>query len=250
MKKHIVGILFSVSVNFFVVVSAAQAQASGTTEGTFSDFRFADVNKETQEELDTFEPSSDEIIEGEETSKLIFRRTDLTENRFDNFFEFIPTPFTNVQIGQPFVLGYFTYKNGRYFLNSESDNTRDLFVADLTVETDSEQPQFIQSLTKKIGLDITPNLGNPEQNADIIYFLDNPEYGSFRIYEDQEATVEILGLFGSLDLAGFGGVVSGQDTGFTTQSIERFPIPEPLTLLGTATAIGFAAIFKRKLSQK
>ncbi|WP_157867325.1 PEP-CTERM sorting domain-containing protein [Gloeothece citriformis] len=221
------------------------------SEGTFSNFRFSEVNKETQEEIDVFEPSSDEIIEGELTSKLIFRRTDLIEEReFDNFFEFSSTSLTNVEMGQPFVLGYFTYKNGRFFLNSDSDQIRTLFLADLTGKINSPQPQYSQSFTTKIGLDITPNIGNSLQNADIIYFLDYPEYGSFRIYEDQEATVEILGIFSSfnLNLAGFGNILSGEETGFTTSSIERFVIPEPFTLLGTATAICFGAIFKRKLS--
>ena len=42
---------------------------------------------------------------------------------------------------------------------------------------------------------------------------------------------------------------SGDDRGFTA-NVRAEPVPEPLTILGSATGVGFAAFFKRKHSKK
>jgi hypothetical protein len=42
---------------------------------------------------------------------------------------------------------------------------------------------------------------------------------------------------------------SGDGQGFTV-NIQAEPVPEPLTIFGSATGLGFAAFFKRKHSKK
>jgi hypothetical protein len=42
---------------------------------------------------------------------------------------------------------------------------------------------------------------------------------------------------------------SGDGRGLTV-NIQTEPVPEPLTILGSATGLGFAAFFKRKHSKK
>jgi hypothetical protein len=55
-------------------------------------------------------------------------------------------------------------------------------------------------------------LGNPgetlESCADYIYFTDSTGFGSFRVYEAWYGIVDILGVFGSLNLGGFGDVTA------------------------------------------
>ncbi len=82
---------------------------------------------------------------------------------------------------------------------------------------------FNQSLTEQITLNTTQNVvGDPaEENADIVYFSDFVEFGSFRVFEGATGTVQLLGRFsdGSLNFAGFGEVLSDPSTGFLNDSI-------------------------------
>lgn len=64
----------------------------------------------------------------------------------------------------------------------------------------------------------------------------------FRIVRDEDGN-ESLELISTGPY--FAGLPSGEIMFDTTDPIE--PIPEPLTILGTATALGFGAFFKRKL---
>jgi hypothetical protein len=52
------------------------------------------------------------------------------------------------------------------------------------------------------------------QSADILYCDGFQGIGSLRIFEQNAATVEVFGQFGSLDLASLGQVTSNAGTGF------------------------------------
>jgi hypothetical protein len=104
----------------------------------------------------------------------------------------------------------------------------------------------------------SPNLvGNtPEQDADFIYFTNRPDLGSFRVLENSTALVEVILQFNSLDLIGFGNVLTPQ-TGFLTASafdpvdsdfsIAPVPVPAALPLLGSAFGLfGLVRLRRRR----
>jgi hypothetical protein len=142
-----------------------------------------------------------------------------------NSFTFDGNPF-QTRLGEDFVLGTFTYTNGLVF----GSGVGSTYTTNLTISTNSPFaiPDLNNSLTALLFLSATENSGTPEQNADIIVFPNNSEFGGFRIFEGQTATVELLGRFGSLDLVGFGRVLSEPGTGF----VERISVPESSSVLG------------------
>jgi hypothetical protein len=182
-----------------------------------------------------------------------------------NFFKFDGTSFENVQIGQTFVLGTLSYKNGIGFIGLGLPGSIGAsYTSELKVSSSSSTTSpfnFNQILTEQIRLDITYNsfvvdgvlfVATPEQAADILYFPNRPELGSFRIYENSTGTVEVLGRFGSLQLAGFGNAVSG---GFVYPTISPIPnapavsVPESGNIAGLVaiSIVGAASTLKRKL---
>ncbi len=72
--------------------------------------------------------------------------------------------------------------------------------------------------------------------ADYIYFRDAAGFGSFRVWEGFYGSVEIMGLFGSLHLAGFG-TVTGVGFADVTTGILGNPIPP--SVLPPSLQVGF-----------
>ena len=219
----------------------SQPVGSGVTNGVFNsldligapDITYPDVNGIGTNQLDFSLPDS-----------------------APSFFKFDGTSFENVQVGQTFVLGTLSYKNGLGFIGG---HTSELAVSSSSSTTTPFD--FNQILTEQIRLDITYNFllvdgvifdATPEQQADILYFPNRPELGSFRIYENSTGTVEVLGRFGSLELAGFGNAISG---GFVDPTIDPIPtapavsVPEPSSILSFLAlgTLGAASTLKRKL---
>jgi len=219
----------------------SQPVGSGVTNGVFNsldligapDITYPDVNGIGTNQLNFSFPSFD-----------------------SNFFKFDGTSFENVQVGQTFVLGTLSYKNGLGFIGG---HTSELAVSSSSSTTTPFD--FNQILTEQIRLELTPNFllvdgvifdATPEQQADILYFPNRPELGSFRIYENSTGTVEVLGRFGSLQLAGFGNAISG---GFVDPTIDPIPtapavsVPESRNIAGllAISIVGAASTLKRKL---
>ncbi|MFM2026128.1 MAG: hypothetical protein RLZZ339_843 [Cyanobacteriota bacterium] len=192
---------------------------------------------------------------------------DFSFPNFDpNFFKFDGTSFENVQVGQTFVLGTLSYKNGIGFIDGGLPGRIGAsYTSELKVSSSSSTTtpfNFNQFLIEQIRLDITYNFIlvdglisrdiTPEQAADILYFPNRPELGSFRIYENSTGTVEVLGRFGSLELAGFGNAISG---GFVDPTIDPIPnapavaVSESGNIAGllAISIVGAASTLKRKL---
>ena len=122
---------------------------------------------------------------------------------------------------ETFVLGELTFKNDVRGSNSNEEFSG-TYATDLTIFTNSpissNQGNFNDVLIEQINLDITQDTfgEDRQQNPDIISFADNPEFGSFHVYEGKKGTVELLGEFdndGNLSFAGFGEVLA-ETTGF------------------------------------
>ena len=184
-----------------------------------------------------------DIIEGEGTSKLLF------QSRFQppNSFTFEGASFNDAEIGETIVLGTLSYENGIVLsLFGNSNPLPDFYTSNLTISSNSPNLtpfDFNQSLTELLTLVVTPNTGTPEQNADTLFFSSFPELGSFRVLEGETGSVELLGSFGSLNLTGFGSVVSGSGTGF----VDPTPVPESSSVLGTiAFILGGSLLLKYK----
>lgn len=204
----------------------------GTTNGTFDTIR------------PVFFSEQPDVVEGEGTNQLLFQ--DLAQP--PNSLTFEGASFEDAEIGETIVLGTLSYKNGTLTISGLiTDST---YTSNLTISSDSTvlTPfDFNQSFTELLTLITTPNIGTPEQNADILFFSNLPELGSFRVLEGETGTVELFGTFGSLSLTGFGAVVSGPGTGF----VDPTPIPEPSSALGTLaySVLGGSLLLKRKLKK-
>ncbi len=129
----------------------------------------------------------------------------------------------NVGVGDSFVLGTILFHNGTIYGGTGADSVTLSFTT-TGVSSRPDLFDFNQSLDLTINLINSPNVaGDPIASADFIYFPDYPAFGSFRVFEDQETTVELLASFGSLDFKGFGKV--GDPTiGFLSSSVV---VPEP-----------------------
>ena len=145
------------------------------------------------------------------------------------------------------VVGYLTFQNGIWW--------NDSFAADpevtLTMASSSDDADFDGfSFAEDVFIETTPNDNeDPYLDADFVYFIDHPELGSFRVLEGYSATIEILGKFGSLELVGFGDVLT-PDTGYWYPGTDPFdpdatiPAPSAMLLLGSGVSC-LAAIRRR-----
>lgn len=136
-----------------------------------------------------------------------------------NQIRFDPVPFQNVRPGTPFLAGYLSYTNGRYYTGDYSATLRLTTTAAPGVD-----PNYSQFTDLPITIRVTPDTGTPYQNADFVFFSDAQGFGSFRVIERPAGvavtgTVQLLMSFGSFDLAGFGNVTSTPGNGFTTLSV-------------------------------
>lgn len=148
------------------------------------------------------------------------------------------------EYGVPLELGKLTYHNHTSPLGTEITEIKfRLGFASLT----ESQDQYATDLSIKIVT--TPNVADdPEASADYIYFANYPEYGSFRVYEGESATVPLIGVINSLHFTGFGSSVTG--AGFLSSSIELDPNPRTVpdggpVWLGLAMAVGLVGASAR-----
>ncbi|MEM6798694.1 MAG: choice-of-anchor K domain-containing protein, partial [Planctomycetota bacterium] len=136
--------------------------------------------------------------------------------------------------GETFVAGLLEFTNGDTFRGTEVPSVT------LTLETMSDEPAFVQTLEVQIGIVTTFSrfgvLNTPENQADFIYFPAQPELGSFRVFEGETATVEVLAEFNSLELSGFG-EVSDPSVSFVSPSIGEIPEPASVSLIAMGLAV-------------
>ena len=154
----------------------------------------------------------------------------------ENQLRFDAANFVNQSKGQTLVAGTLFYRNG--VSRTGTDVASVLF----GIESESESLDFQNLLDLTIGIETTRNIfddsGNmlQEESADFIYFKERPELGSFRVFEGEATSVEILVEFNSLHLIGFGAVAEPL-VGFVSSSVA---VPEPTSgvflLLGLSAA--------------
>ena len=86
--------------------------------------------------------------------------------------------------------------------------------------------------------DHTPNVGDPQADADYIYFPDYPGYGSFRVFEGRETSVELIGALSSFEFLGFG-AVADLDAGFVSPFADAAE-PTTFTLMALGALVAFS----------
>ena len=146
-------------------------------------------------------------------------------------------------LGQPFVLGLLQFQN--------SSTTNNIDRVDLRLQSTAlnGDPTFTQTAQLNLTIVQTINVGDPVADADYVYFTNFPQFGSFRVFEGQTSTVELIGAFHSLDVLGFGqsfnlgfsgfGQVGNPSVAFTNPSI--VPSLNPSTVPEPASVILFAS---------
>lgn len=156
----------------------------------------------------------------------------------------------SVPVGVPFVLGLLQFQN--------SSTTNAIDAVDLRLHTTAiggGDPIFTQTVTENLTLAQTINTGNPEADADFIFLTRHPEFGSFRVFEGQVSSVEVLGIFTPLNVAGFGqsfnlgfagfGEVGSPGVSFMDPSVTGTVVPEASTWLLLASGIGLLLLLRK-----
>ena len=155
----------------------------------------------------------------------------------------------SVPVGVPFVLGLLQFQN--------SSTTNAIDAVDLRLHTTAldGNPIFTQTVTENLTLAQTFNTGNPEADADFIYLTRHPEFGSFRVFEGQVSSVEMLGIFTPLNVAGFGqsfnlgfagfGDVGDPNVAFINPSVTSTGVPEASTGLLLTSGMGFLLLLRK-----
>ncbi|MEJ5349939.1 MAG: choice-of-anchor K domain-containing protein [Desulfosoma sp.] len=147
----------------------------------------------------------------------------------------------DTSVGESFVMGYLWFRNASTAWGEIDQIT-------LTLDTGTVDPNDYSNLQfpLRIGLGHTPNGGiNPYIDADYIYFPDYPEFGSFRVFEGNSTSVELLGVFGSLTFLGFG-AVENPNLGFLNPSTQPNLVPEPTTMLLLGSGLLGLVGYRRK----
>jgi len=160
---------------------------------------------------------------GNKSGEITFYRSDATDR--PNNLRFDPVPFSGVNYGDEFLLGYLTFTNGLWRLNTET-----ILLNIQTLDSANPRPpvaggpatsSFTQSGQYLLSLLTTDNIGDDAQNADILFISPvtggggvSGTLGSLRVFERRSATVELYARFGSLNLSRFGAVTSPTGSGF------------------------------------
>lgn len=171
---------------------------------------------------------------GNNSSEITFYRQDATDR--PNNIRFDAVPFSRVNHGDEFLLGYLTFTNGLWFV------TADTIILNIqTLDTTNSRPpvaggpatsSFTQSGQYLLTLATTENLGDDAQNADIFYISPIAggggvagTIGNLRVFERKSATVELFARFGSLNLSRFGFVTSPSGSGFAYDGCTNCALP-------------------------
>ncbi|WP_447985855.1 choice-of-anchor K domain-containing protein [Nitrospira sp. Nam74] len=234
MKKHLLLMMAVCACSLGALLSAARAQTigSGTSGGEF---------------LNPSPACPPATCSGLGTSSIFFGNPD--PGNPPNGLAFTGRGFS-VPVGVPFVLGLLQFQN------SSTTNTIDTVDMRLHTTGLNSDPLFTQTVTENLTLVQTTNTGNPESDADFIFLTRHPEFGSFRVFEQQVSSVEMLGIFTPLNVAGFGqsfnlgfvgfGEVGSPGVAFVDPSTRSAVIPEPSTSLLLATGLGMVPFLIRK----
>lgn len=158
-----------------------------------------------------------------------FRWGDPAPGSFQHQLTFVgANPFT-ASIGSPFSVGVLTFSNGANFGQNPS-------WIDLAIETNSTDPAFDNQMTVRVNFHGTPNTDDRFASADYVSVQEFPndiKPGAFRVFENQAGAVYLKAVIGSLNLVGFGEVLT-PETAFLTATIDPndlTPVPEPATVL-------------------
>jgi hypothetical protein len=151
-----------------------------------------------------------------------------------NAISFTPAEEQNVTSFQPFVLGTMSFTNGIW------SGDADFGFSLTTVSTDPALNGHVFSDTLRMLT--TPNTGTADDNADFVFFVQNPALGSARVYDfdgtpgSNTMTWELWGWIGSLEPLFF---ANPQGSGFLNPSVD-IPIAqvsEPATVALLALAL-------------
>ena len=239
-SKAFFGVRVLLGLGFFLSAfgTAAQSQVagSGTISGVF-------------ENPQPFE-GGDLVVTGVGTS-VFTTGIPFSESDFSTGLAFTPLDFVDQIQGESFVAGFIDYTNGTTDGGSASS-------VELVLNAFSDDDLFVQMLVEPIRFLVTTNstANTPEQNADVIFFDNRPELGGFRVLEGETAQVEVLVAFNSLDLVGFGEVLT-PETGFVSEdplaevprAFSVVPAPGALWLLVSALLLA-APLTRRPLTTR
>ena len=169
----------------------------------------------------------------------------------ENILSFTPRPFTNVPLGQDFVLGTLTFQNGGWHGGGFSAAYNVPTYLDFEIRTLSmDGGAFNQTLYGRLTMVVhapqdndTTSLAGQEAEADFIYITDyaapDRQLGALRVFDEccrpigatSVGSVDLVAQFNSLDLV----ALANPQGGFITQSIDPLPgvapVPEPAAVL-------------------
>jgi len=138
-----------------------------------------------------------------------------------------------------FVMGHLFYSNSITTIGTEVSGVTVTFNSGNVVATQNESLVGKTNTPLSLTLTITntPNTADPIASADFITIIsprfrldpNQPPIDQFHVLEQASTSVEILGIFGSFDVVGFGRVADPSQ-GFVTSSF--VPEPSSLALLG------------------
>lgn len=160
---------------------------------------------------------------------------------------------TDVNLGEIFVLGTLSFRNGRVGSGGLPAPT----YFDLRVSTTSPDLAFNQSIDLRVNFSGTPNTSDPYASADYIWITSPAGERQFsqalRVFEDSPGvpsvgTIELLGRIDSLHYEGFGALLT-PNTAFVTATSapnDFTPVPVGVPDSGSPAAllvIGIAVLF-------
>ena len=176
------------------------------------------------------------------TSKVDFN-VGTSSSDITNTFAFTPGDPANVNVGDVFRLGSFTFTNGTWF---------DTIALTFSLTTHSANAALDNHVfAGTMDLVVNPNvLGDPYLSADYFYIAERPDLGSVRVFEKAiqppgnpgfTGTVDLYGQIGSLIPTSF---ANPSGAAFLSPSVSSDPmvgaVPEPGTL--SAMAMGLACL--------
>ncbi len=159
--------------------------------------------------------------------------------------------FAFVEKGVPFIGGVVGFTNGTIKTDTGFSGIT------MLATTTSDDPDFVQMLPNVFALNNTNNLDDntPEQNADVLYYVNRPDIPSLRVLEGETGYIQAIFEFGSLDLVGWGNILTPH-TAFLTAtpyepvdddfSIAPVPLPAGLPLLASAASLLAFAGYRRR----